>query len=398
MTGIDIQPVRTRRQRRDFLRLPYQINAGLPLWVPPLRSEQRRELDPRRNPLYQHARAQWFVAYRGGRPAGRIAAIENQRHNQYWNDRTGFFGYYEAEDDLQVSRGLFAAAESWLSERGMDRMRGPANPSMNASGGFLIDGFQYPPSIPMPYTQPYYPAQAEDYGLAKAMQLIVYGWNYGRYTQQYIDDTRDRILRLSRYVQQKHGIVIRGPRRDRVDRELQAIREICNESLKDNWGFVPMTDGEMQAARRDLERIIDPDMFFVAEIEGRPEAVFLACPDYNQLLARMNGRILPWGWWIWLRDRKRIRKYVVYVYATTPRAEAMGVGAALYQRYFDGCFSKGIVDGETGYVLETNQLMRNSIEKLGAELRKRYQVYEKSIGRSRSPAAGPDRLQSGSGD
>jgi hypothetical protein len=376
---MDIQPVRTSRHRRDFLRLIYQLNAGRPLFVPPLRCEQRREIDPGQNPFYEHAQAELFVAYRDGRPVGRIAAIENRLHNQHWNDRTGFFGYYESIDDLDVSRALFAAAEAWLRARGLDRMRGPTNPSMNANVGFLVEGFEFPPTIPMPYTQPFYPAHADAYGLDPVMRVLVYGWNYTHYTPQYIDRWLRRIARLSRYVEQKAEIRIRGPRRDRVGEELQIIRQICNQSLQHNWGFVPMTDGEMQAARRELERIIDPDMFLLAEIDGRPEAVFLACPDYNELLALMNGRIWPCGWLTYLRNRRKIRKYVVYVYASTPRAEAMGAAAVLYRHYFDNCFRKGIMHCETGYVLETNTLMRNSIENLGAQLRKQYQLYEKPI-------------------
>jgi hypothetical protein len=379
VNDIAIQPVRTSRQRRDFLRLIYSLNAGRPLFVPPLRSEQRRELDPRRNPFYQHAEAELFVAYRDGRPVGRIAAIENRAHNQHWRDRVGFFGHYESIDDLDVSRGLFAAAETWLRDRGLDRMRGPTNPSMNTNAGFLTEGFEFPPTMPMPYSQPFYPAQAEAYGLERAMRVFVYGWNYANYTPQYIDRWLRRLERLSRYVERKADIRVRGPRRDQIDRELQAIREICNESMRNNWGFVPLTDGEMQASRRELEQIIDPDMFFLAEIDGRPEAVFLACPDYNELLAQMNGRIWPLGWLTYLRRRRKIRKYVVYVYATTPRADAMGVAALLYKNYFENCFRKGIMDCETSYVLEANTPMRNSIENLGAELRKQYQLYEKPI-------------------
>jgi hypothetical protein len=379
MSDIDIQPVRTRRQRRDFLRLIYQLNAGRLLFVPPLRCEQRREIDPRHNPFYEHADSQLFVAYRAGRPVGRIAAIRNHLHNQHWNDRTGFFGYYESIDDLQVSRGLFRAAETWLCERGLDRMRGPTNPSMNANAGFLVEGFEFPPTIPMTYTQPFYPAHAEAYGLSKVMRVVVYGWNYAHYTPEYIDRWLRRIRRLSQYVERKADIRVRGPRLDQVGQELQAIREICNQSLQHNWGFVPMTDGEIQAARRELERIIDPEMFFLAEIDGKPEAVFLACPDYNELLALMNGRILPFGWLTYLRHRRKIRKYVVYVYASTPRAEAMGAAAMLYHHYFETCFRKGIMHCETGYVLETNTVMRNTIENMGAQLRKQYQLYEKPV-------------------
>jgi len=380
VNDIAVQPVRLERHRRDFLQLIYTLNAGRPLFVPPLRSDQRHELDPRRNPFYQHAEAELFVAYRDGRPVGRIAAIENRAHNQYWRDRVGFFGHYESIDDLDVSHALFRAAETWLRDRGLDRMRGPANPSLTTNAGFLADGFEFPPTIPMSYSQPFYPTQAEAYGLERAMRVLVYGWNYANYTPQYIDRWLRRLERLSQYVERKGNIRVRGPRREHIDRELQAIREIYNESMRNNWGFVPLSDDEMQASRRELEQIIDPDMFFLAEIDGRPEAVFLACPDYNELLARMNGRIFPFGWLTYLRHRRKIRKYVVYVYATTPRAEAMGVAALLYKSYFENCFRKGIMDCETSYVLETNTPMRNSIENLGAELRKQYQLYEKPIG------------------
>jgi len=377
---IEIRPVSGRRDLRDFLNLPYELNADRPLWVPPLRSEQRRELDPRRNPFYEHATAQLYMCYRGARGVGRIAAIENRRHNEHWKDRVGFFGYYEAIDDPEVSLGLFAAAESWLRGQGLQRMRGPTNPCMNSNVGFLTEGFEYAPAIPMPYTQPFYPAQAEDFGLQRAMEVLVYVWDYAVHSiEDHIGPMMPRIRRLADYVERKGKIAIRGPRMDNIDDELSVIREICNESLKDNWGFVPLTDAEIRAARRELEKIIDPEMFFFAEVDGRPEAVFLACPDYNQLLARMNGRIWPFGWWTYLKFRKKIRKYVVYVYASTPRAEAMGVGAALYRRFYESCFRKGIKQCETGYVLSNNTLMRNSIEKFGAKVGKRYQLYEKAI-------------------
>jgi hypothetical protein len=251
---------------------------------------------------------------------------------------------------------------------------------MNSSAGFLIEGFEFPPVIPMPYTPAHYARQAETFGLQKAMDLLVYGWDYSQLSQvDHIQPRWRRIVRLSQAVQQRTGIRVRGVRADRVAEELRDVQQICNASLKDNWGFVPLTDGDMAAARRELQQIVDPEMFFVAEIDGRPEAVFLACPDYNELLVRLRGRIFPLGWLTWLRYRRRIKKYVVYVYATTPRAEALGVAAPLYEQYFGGCFRKGIQDCESGYILETNTVMRNSAENLGARPRKRYRVYEKPI-------------------
>lgn len=379
MKEIRIEPVRSARDRRVFLGLARQLNDNRELWVPQLDRDQRRELDPRRNPFYQNAEAELFVAYRQNKPVGRIAAIENRAHNVHWRDQTGFFGHYECIDDVDVSRKLFSAAETWLAGRGLNCMRGPTNPCMNANIGFLIEGFQHPPTIPMPYTHPYYPGQAEASGLKKVMDVIVYGWDYDDYSDQHTESVRNRIARLSSQIQKRNHIRIRGPRLDRVGDELEIIRTICNDSLADNWGFVPMTDEVVRAAGEELKHIIDPEMFNIAEIDGQAQAVFLACPDYNELLARMNGRTLPWGWLTYLRYRRRIRKYVVYVYAATRRADALGVGVLLYQRFFDACFRKGIKYCETGYVLENNMRMRNTIEKFGAKQPKRYRMFEKPI-------------------
>jgi hypothetical protein len=376
---VRIELVRSARDRRVFIGLARQLNVDRQLWVPSLARDQRHEIDPRHNPFYQNAVAELFVAYRENKPVGRIAAIENRAHNAHRRDRIGFFGHYECIDDTDVSQPLFAAAEKWLAERGLNCMRGPTNPSMNANIGFLIDGFQYTPTIPMPYTHRYYPAQAEASGLQKAMDVIVYGWDYDDYSDQHTETVRNRIRRLSRQVQKRNRIRVRGPNLDRVDDELEIIRRICNDSLADNWGFVPMTDEEVRAAGNELKQVIDPEMFSIAEIDGHAQAVFLACPDYNELLARMNGRILPWGWLTYLRYRRRIRKYVVYVYAATRKADALGAGVLLYERFFDACFRKGIKYCETGYVLETNMRMRNTIEKLGAKQPKRYRMFEKPI-------------------
>ena len=379
MSKVRVEPVRSARDRRVFIGLARQLNADRQLWVPSLRRDQRREIDCRRNPFYQHAAAEFFVAYRQSRPVGRIAAIENRAHNAHWHDRIGFFGHYECIDDIEVSQTLFTAAEQWLVGRGLNGMRGPTNPSMNESVGFLIDGFQYAPTIPMPYTHAYYPDQAEASGLKKAMDVIVYGWNYDEYSDHHTETVRNRIARLSREVQKRHPFQIRGPKLNRIDDELEVIREICNDSLADNWGFVPMTNDELRATGDELRQVIDPEMFSIAEIDGVAQAVFLACPDYNELLARMGGRILPFGWLTYLRYRRRIRKYVVYVYAAKRRADAQGVGVVLYERFFDACFRKGIKYCETGYVLENNMRMRNTIEKLGAKQPKRYRVFEKPI-------------------
>ena len=379
VSSIQIKPVRSSSDRRTFIRLARQLNADRELWVPSLTPIEKREIDPRRNPFYQHASAELFLAYRQNEPVGRIAAIENRAHNEHWKDRVGFFGHYECIEDTDVSSLLFDAAEQWLAGRGLDHVRGPTNPSMNANMGFLVDGFQHAPTIPMPYTQPYYPEQAGHSGYEKAKDVIVYGWDYENYSDEHLKAIHDRAARLSNLVKKRNQIRIRGPNLKRIRDELEIIRTICNESLADNWGFVPITQQETHAEAKQLKQVIDPEMFNIAEIDGQPHAVFMVFPDYNELLARMKGRIFPWGWLNFLRYRRRISKYVVYVYASTRMGDACGVGPLLYKSFFDGCFRKGIKCCETGYVLEDNLRMRNTIEKLGAEQRKRYRIYEKRI-------------------
>lgn len=359
------------------MRLARRIYADQPLWVPNLERESLKEITPGKNPFYEHAEAQLFLAFRNGHAVGRIAAIENPRHNEHWNDRVGFFGHYESVNDLEVSQSLYSAAEEWLRDRNLESMRGPTNPSMNVSVGFLSEGFEHPPTIPMPYTPAYYLRQAEAYGLYPAMEVFVYGFKFEEHSQAEKDNTWLRVQRLSNFVQQRANVKVRTVRMDAIGEELDHVRSICNVSLKDNWGYIPMTPAELEAAREELQNVIDPAFFLFAEIDGQPEAVFIGCPDYNELLKKMDGRLFPRGWWTYLRQRRHIQKHVIFVYAATPKAYAVGAGAVLYEKFFGECLRRGIKHLETGYVLDTNMRMRNSIEKFGAEVWKRYQLFEK---------------------
>ena len=199
---IDIQPVQTTRQRREFVRLARRVNADQPLWVPNLERICLWEITPGKNPFYEHAEAQLFLAYRSGRAIGRIAAIDNRRHNEHWQERVGFFGHYDAIDDPDTSQALFSAAAEWLRRRNLERMRGPTNPSMNASIGFLFEGFEYPPTIPMPYTPACYLRHAEAFGMRTAIEVMVYGWDF----DEHYEDERRRVLgRLERLCQRVQG-------------------------------------------------------------------------------------------------------------------------------------------------------------------------------------------------
>ncbi len=376
---VTIQRVETTRQRREFVRLARRIYADTPLWVPNLERESLKEITPDKNPFYQHATAQLFLAVRNGQAVGRIAAIENPRHNKHWQDRVGFFGHYESVDDLEVSQALYSAAEAWLRDRNLASMRGPTNPAMNTSAGFLSAGFEFTPTIPMPYTPAYYLGQAQDYGLQPVMELFVYGFKFADNSKAERAWDWGRVQRMSSYVQRRANVTVRTVRMETIDEELDHVRTICNISLADNWGYIPMTPTELEAARDELQGIVDPALFLFAEIDGHPEAVFIACPDYNELLKKMDGRLFPMGWWTYLRHRRHIQKHVVYVYAATPKAYAVGAGAVLYEKFFGECLRRGINHLETGYILDSNTKMRNSIENFGAEVWKRYLLFEKKF-------------------
>ena len=258
-------------------------------------------------------------------------------------------------------------------------MRGPTNPAMNTSAGFLSAGFDYSPTIPMPYTPASYLHHAEAAGLRPAMELMVYGFKFEEHSQAEKDRTWQRVQRMSNYVQERAGVKVRTVRMDAIKEELEHVRSICNVSLADNWGYIPMTPAELEAAREELQGVVDPALFLFAEIDGQPEAVFIACPDYNELLKKMDGRLFPTGWWTYLRQRRHIKKHVIYVYAATPKAYSVGAGAVLYENFFGECLRRGIKHLETGYILDSNTKMRNSIEKFGAEVWKRYLLFEKTF-------------------
>jgi len=378
--SIEIKAVRTAPDLASFIRLQRSINAGEERWIPPLYAQEEKNLDRHKNPFYEHAEAGFFLALKDGRPAGRIAAIENSLHNIYYGDKVGFFGYYEAVDDDDVGRALFDAAEKWLKERGLAFMRGPVNPSMNGNIGFLVDGFDWPPSMLMPYTKRYYIDHARASGLDKAMDVIVYGWFFHVYDSV---DQGVRFLkqleRLERFINKKNKITVRRINLDDVEGEIAIIKEICNQSLKDNWGYVPLTDGEMEALKHELLRIVDPDFFYIAEIDGTPEAVFMALPDYNKILARMNGRIFPFGWLKFLLFKKKIDKLILYLFAATPKGEQIGIAAPMYAEFFRECFKRKIKNYETGYVLENNLRLCNMLDKFHATKRKRYRIFQKPI-------------------
>jgi GNAT superfamily N-acetyltransferase len=375
MSELTVTPVAGRRDLREFIFLPFRLYQGIDQWVPPLVSERKRHLDRRRNPYFRHADAEYFLARRGERVVGRITAQIDQRFNDFQANDWGHFGFFECEDDPEVAGVLLEAARSWLRERGRDRMIGPLDFSTNHECGLLIEGHQRRPQILENWHHPYLGSLLESCGLEKAMDLLKWSLHVsGR------SEVMPVLFELADRLETEHGITIRGMRRRDMQAEIARFMEIYNAAWERNWGFVPLTDPEIEHYAAELKPILDENWAMVAETaDGEVVGVALTLPDYNQVLSKLNGRLLPFGWITALRERKRIDSVRVFALGVKPAYQHTGVAAGLYKRHYDMAAVTPQKGGETGWILETNKPMNKAMEAMGGEVVKRYRIYGQDL-------------------
>lgn len=366
---VAIEKVESRRSRRDFIELPYRLYRADPFWVPPLRIEQRALLDAGRHPFYREAEIEQFLARSGGRAVGRIAAILDHRYIRHQGENAGWFGFFECEEDPEVAAALLEAATGWLAQRGVRLMRGPANPSANYECGLLVEGFDSPPCVMMPYNPPYYARLLERMGLRKARDLYAY-----HTTATEIQVARAE--RLAERAAREHGVRVRPVRLRDFRAELERFFQIYNAAWSRNWGFAPMSREEMEALGRQMRPVVDPNLALLAELEGRPVGCALALPDINQALRHARGRLFPLGLFKILYHKRAIRRMRVLILGVLEEYRATGAAAALYAALFRNGRRAGYDEGEFSWVLEDNVLMNRSLEALGARRYKTYRIYE----------------------
>ncbi|HEV8153337.1 MAG TPA: hypothetical protein VGP78_10400 [Solirubrobacteraceae bacterium] len=374
--SVEVRPVGTRRELKEFIELPYRLHATSPQWVPPLRLERRLFLDRRRNAYFRHAEAQLFLARRDGRVAGRISAQIDHAYNAFHGDRTGMFGFLEMEDDPEVARALIAAAEAWLAARGRDRMIGPMDFTMNDECGILFEGHEREPFVKQPWHPPYYLPRCEEAGLSKAVDL--YMW-------ELVIADRERILpiifELAEQVGPKHGIRIRHMSRRRLREDMDRFAEVYNAAWRRNFGFVPYSKEDLDHYAQELQLVFDSAWFMVAEraSDGETIGVAITVPDINQVLRRMDGRLLPFGWWHFLRRASIIDRVRVGFLGVKPEYQHTGVAAGFFVEHFDQAIVRPQKWGEMGWILETNRAMNRGMESMGARIVKRYRVFEREL-------------------
>ena len=371
----EIRPVRSRRERETFIRLPWRLYQGQANWVPPLLSERRRHIDRGRNPFFEHAEAEYFLAWREGQPVGRISAHIDHRLNEFQHNRWGLFGFFESERDAGTAGALLDSAEGWLRERERDRMLGPFDFTTNHECGVLVEGHERAPQILENWHHPYYRELLEGHGLTKAMDL--YKW-------EIMADDRDKMLpiidELADRLEPEHGIRLRRMRRRNFEMEIRRFMDVYNEAWSHNWGFVPLTDHELKHMAKELKPVLDEEFACVAETaDGEVAGVSLSLPDYNKVLAELNGRLLPLGWLKALMTRRKIDEARVFALGVRPAYQHTGVAAALYRDVWDAVFRRHFTRAETGWILETNEAMNRAMEALTGRIVKRYRIYERPL-------------------
>ena len=369
-----IVPVETRRQLKAFIRLPWSIYRNDPAWVPPLLAERNDILNRKKNPFFEHAQAQYFLAEREGEVIGRISAHIDRLHNQTHQEQTGFFGFFESIDDPEVAKALFDAAAGWLKERGMKAIRGPFSFSINEETGLLVKGFAHPPFILMAHNPPYYPALLERWGFTKLKDL--YCWRY---------DSKGPVpegpLQVAEEVRKYPGLTIREVGRATIDKDVRILLDVFNSAWSHNWGFVPLTENEIRKAIKDFKLILEPKLALIAEVNGIPAAISLALPNLNEAIRDLNGRLFPFGLvkLLYRLKRKKIRSARLMLLGIKKEFRGSilgGLSVLLYVEKHRRSSELGHWGGELSWTLEDNEKINAGIEFMGGEHYKTYRIYE----------------------
>jgi GNAT superfamily N-acetyltransferase len=373
--GIVLVPVDNKKLLTQFIDFPHELFKNDPNYVPEIFIGQRDLLTPGKHPFHEHSEVKLFLVLRGGKPAGRIAAIWNRNHNEFNNTQDGFFGFFDCVNDTDISNALLDAAGEWLRQHNLKTMIGPVSFSTNETCGMLIEGFDTPPVVMMPYNRPYYLKLMDAAGMQTHVNLLAY-----RITQDTMDDRPVRMMEVLHERLKRRNVTIRPLNLKKFDEEVKNLREIYNQAWDKNFGFVPMTDNEFAYLAKDLKMIVDPEFCLVAEQDGKAIGFALCIPDINRILIKMKkGRLFPTGIFKLLLNKNKVKAIRVLALGVLEPYRKLGVEAIFYGDIMQKCREKGIQFAEASWILERNELMNNALININADAYKRYRIYEKAI-------------------
>ncbi|MBI2339058.1 MAG: N-acetyltransferase [Deltaproteobacteria bacterium] len=374
---IQVVAVSSKSLRKEFIEFPYRFYKHDPHWIPPLKIERKEMIDPKKNPFFQNAEACLFLAFKDGKPVGRISAQINRLHNERYAEKTGHFGFFDCVDDPLVSAALFEEASRWLKSRGMEKICGPMSFSINEEVGVLVDGFDSPPFPFMAHNPPYYDRLIGSSGFVKVKELLA--WRY---------DSRCEVPEAARRIAEAvcghPGLVIREMNLKRMEDEIRIVSDIFNSAWSKNWGFIPWTEAEIKKGAKDLKMILDPKIALIAEVNGIPAAISIAIPNYHEAIRDLNGRLFPFGIFKFLYrlKRRKIKSARVALLGIKKEFRAGvlgGLAVLLYVEMRRRSRELGYWNSELSWTLEDNEKINHGIGFMGAEVYKKYRVYEKEL-------------------
>jgi hypothetical protein len=369
----EIKVVNGRRSFNRFLGFPYQLYNGDKNYVHELRIAQRDILNRKTNPFFQHAEAEYFLAYdEQGKLCGRIAAITNEKYVDYWKENVGFFGFFECDNNQEVANALFDSAIKWLKQKGVVGVYGPMNPSTNDQCGTLIDGFDTPPYVMMVHNKEYYKTLFDNYGFSKKMDLLCYHFIRDDVPQHMLDvavKLEERLL--------NRGIVIREINFKKIKEETVKLRHIYNLAWGKNWGFVPMTPKEFEKLVADLKMVTSPDLVYMVEDNGAPVAFVALVPNLNEITIKIrNGRLFPFNFLKLIGFKKKVKSVRVLTLGLIEEYRKTGIDACLYAKAFNAARNLGYEEAEASWILENNVMMNRAIQNVNGKVYKKYRIYE----------------------
>ncbi len=381
----ELKPVVAKSDWAAFIDLPWMIYAGDQHWVPPLKIAVRDILDVNKNPFFKHAQMYPLLAYKDGQCVGRVIGVVDELHNQFHDEKTAFFGFFEAIDDQKLVDLMMDAVAQWARSKGMTVLRGPMNPSANHECGLLVEGFNDSPNVMMTYNPAYYATRLEQWGLVKAKDLFAYDID-GRKVK-----FSDKLVAQSERLKQQGSVTFRPVKLSEFEKEMNTILSIYNDAWEKNWGFVPMQPDEFRHLAKDLRLIMDPELCLIAEVKGNPVAFALTLPDINQAMIKVkDGKLFPTGIFKLLWNlkgpgrKKSINRCRIVTLGIKKAYREYGIGPLLYTEYLKRAPALGYPVGEASWILEDNKPMNRALQHMCGERTKVYRIYDRSLEQSAS--------------
>ncbi|HKC68984.1 MAG TPA: hypothetical protein VKG26_12190 [Bacteroidia bacterium] len=372
---ITIEKITFPNKIKDFIDFPHDLYAGDPNYVPEIYLGQKDLLNPNKHPFYEHSKAQLFLAYKDGKLVGRIAGIKNGSHIKFTGKNEGFFGFFECIEDYEVAKKLFDAATEWVKKEGLTNVVGPTSISTNEIFGWHIDAFDLPPMMSMGYNKPYYSKFAEQYGFTKKVDFYAY------YVTS--EEVSEKAIRISDAFENRlktKGITIRTVNMKKFKEEVDQAHLVFNSAWEKNEAFVPMTKNEFVHLCNDMKMVMDPNLCFVAEKDGKMIGFSFTFPDINQVLKGVKrGRLLPTGIFKLLFGRGKIDKMRVVVLGVIEGYRKLGIEACFYSRTIQNGRARGIDAAEASLILETNEMMNQALININAKVYKTYRLYQLAV-------------------